>query len=463
MAQTRAGIGRIRRGPFKIKSKGKSQKAKGMKKKFYSKTIIAALTLTLTISAAFIASARGPREVKFQKFTLDKEFRSEGVAVGDVNGDSKMDVLAGNLWYEAPNWTPHEIAPPKQFDAAKSYSNSFVNYTMDVNGDGWTDQILIGWPGQDPTVWRENPKTGSGPWAVHPIARNACNESPAMAYLSMNSSETSGGLHGLLTGVWGMRNKEGRRAAKVNPNEKPVLVFAVDDTQMGWFEPGADLNSEFKMHAISARSSKKTAKEDGVFRYSHGLGVGDINGDGRNDVLVTAGYWEAPIDPRSASGWNFVKTSFGEDCAQMQVYDVNDDGLNDVITSSAHKIGIWWFEQKRSKDGVISFVRHDIDNSIAQTHSLMLADINGDGKQDLVTGKRYWAHGPTGDVNPDAAPVVVWFELQRTKREVSWVKHEIDNDSGVGTQFTIADMNGDKRPDVITANKKGVYVFLQTK
>src|SRR5262249_29035682 len=99
-----------------------------------------------------------PREVRFKKITLDREFRSEGVAVADVNRDGKMDVIAGNLWYEAPTWTPHEIQPVKQFDAAKGYSNSFVNFAADVNDDGWPDQIRIDMPGTHRVVWNENPK-----------------------------------------------------------------------------------------------------------------------------------------------------------------------------------------------------------------------------------------------------------------------------------------------------------------
>ncbi len=394
--------------------------------------LIAAAVFALALIAHWsvidpAASAFAPREVKFKKTVLDREFRSEGVTVADVNRDGKPDVLAGNLWYEAPNWTPHEIQAVKQFDAAKGYSNSFVNFTMDVNRDGWPDQIRIGLPFDNKVFWLENPKGKSGAWAEHTLFRNACNESPTMARLS-------------------------------GAGKDPVLIFSFDDAQMAWYEAANDPNAEFTAHTISEKFAKDKAKDGGVFRYSHGLGVGDINGDGRPDVLIRGGYWQAPADPRQAD-WKFVPANFGDDCAQMYVYDVNGDGLPDVLSSAAHKIGIWWHEQQ--KDG--SFITHTIDSSFSQSHALELVDINGDGLKDLVTGKRFWAHGPTGDVNPGDPAVLVWFELQRKGKDVKWIKHEIDNDSGVGTQFAIADLNGDKRPDIITSNKKGVHLFIQQK
>jgi len=239
-------------------------------------------------------------------------------------------------------------------------------------------------------------------------------------------------------------------------NKKPVCCFGYDEKTMAWYEPGTDLSKDFTNHDISPTDQ---ANAPGAARFWHGMGIGDVNGDGRPDVITRSGYYEGPKDPRTGP-WKFVPANLGPDCAQMYAYDVNGDGNPDVVSSSAHNIGVWWYEQRKGPNGP-EFTQHLIDDSFSQSHSLVMADINGDGVMDFVTGKRFWAHGPTGDVNPDAPCVLYWFELKRNRGKVEWIRHEIDNDSGVGTQFTVVDVNKDGLLDVVTSNKKGVHVFVQ--
>ena len=194
-------------------------------------------------------------------------------------------------------------------------------------------------------------------------------------------------------------------------------------------------------------------------KFGHGLGVGDVNGDGRPDVLTTELWWEGPVD-YTRPDWGFHRAKLGPDCADMIVYDVNGDGHNDVITSSAHEYGVWWFEQTPGQSDA-PFVQHEIDKNVSETHALILADLNNDGLQDLVTGKRYFAHGEhdPGALEPS---ILCWYELQRPEPgKVTYVMHVIDEDSGVGTQFDVLDFNEDGLLDIVTSNKKGVYVFLQ--
>ncbi|MEP6756985.1 MAG: VCBS repeat-containing protein, partial [Chthonomonadales bacterium] len=226
-----------------------------------------------------------------------------------------------------------------------------------------------------------------------------------------------------------------------------------DNKVMTWYEPGPDPTQPWIQHKIGVDG------QPGVNRFSHGLGVGDINGDGHPDVITTEGYYEAPADPRTGP-WKFIPMKLGPECAQMQVYDVNKDGLADIVSSSSHNIGIWWHEQKKGANGM-EFERHLIDDSFSQSHSLVMADINKDGAMDFVTGKRFWAHGPTGDVNPSDPAVIYWYELKRKAGTVEFIRHQVDNDSGVGTQFQVIDVNKDGLLDIVTANKKGVFVFLQ--
>lgn len=188
---------------------------------------------------------------------------------------------------------------------------------------------------------------------------------------------------------------------------------------------------------------------------SHGFGVGDLDGDGDDDFVTPVGVFLAPA-------YTFVAADLGPDCAQMHVFDVNGDGRPDVLTSSAHDKGVWWHRQEPG----MTFTRTTIDDEFSQSHAFAMADLDGDGRPELVTGKRRWAHGPTGDPEPNAPAVLHWYASRANPDGgVEWTRHTIDAeaDSGIGTQFEVTDVTGDGLLDVVVANKVGVHLFEQTR
>jgi hypothetical protein len=367
--------------------------------------------------------------IKWKRTELDNKFRSEGVAVGDFNRDGKKDIAAGSVWYEAPDWKMHLIRDKAgEFDP-KGYSDTFCNFADDLNHDGWVDLIVVDFPGA-PTRWYENPQNKDGAWKPHICVEVTNNESPQ--YLDVDG--------------------DGRRelvfATSPDPKQPDgpgrYLALARPDAK--------DPNAPWHIQRISANAAPGTNK------FSHGIGAGDINGDGKQDLLVTEAWWEAPAAHSAGAEWQIHRAPLGQLCAQMYVYDFDGDGDADVLSTSAHQLGMWWHEQK--PDG---WTTHKISDACSQTHALELKDINGDGLPDFVTGKRWWAHGPTGDVNPGDPPVLLWFELSRENGKPIWKEHEIDHNSGVGTQFEVTDVNGDKLLDVVISNKRGVFYFEQVR
>ena len=390
---------------------------------------VAAFVLAI-LCAALPAAAQATTHtpITFKRTVLDTLFRSEGVAVGDFNNDGKRDIAAGTVWYAAPDWKMQlagEKAP--EYDPL-NYSHAFQTFADDLNGDGWTDLIVVDWPGAM-TWWLENPKRPGTPWAQHILTPVTNNESPQFV------------------DVDGDGNRDLLAAFAPDPKN-----FDGPERRMGFMTRTSDPRAPWKIHAVSAAAAPSTR------RYAHGIGLGDVNGDGRRDLLCREGWWEAPA-PASESEWRFHPANLGEDCAQMYAFDIDGDGDSDVLSTAAHRVGMWWHEQL----GENQWQTHLIDDSFTQTHALCVADINGDGLTDFVTGKRYWAHGPKGDINPGDPAVLFWFELKRAGGKPTWTPHQIDHDSGVGTQFEVADVNDDGLLDVVTSNKKGVYYFEQSR
>lgn len=368
----------------------------------------------------FLILLSGDKEISFRKTVLSTQYISEGVAVADVNKDGKPDVIAGTFWWKAPNWEKMEITTPYIHPSEEGYGNSFLNFSLDVNNDGWDDLMKVGLPGEK-AFWYENPKNKKGHWKERLLYHSVGNESPTLVDI----------------------DGDGRNDLLCNDSEKKKVIWLDAPHKKG--------DTAWSAHVISDDTLI------GTHKYTHGLGYGDINGDGRKDVVIRDGWWEGPQNPREEN-WTFHKADLGDECAQMNVVDVDVDGDSDVISSSAHNYGIWWYEQVREGDSA-TWKKHEIFKQFSQTHGLAFADINGDGHPDLVTGKRFWAHNGNDPGEKEPA-VLYWFEFIPGKTP-KFIPHEIDNNSGAGLQVIIVDLNKDGKNDIVTANKKGVFVFEQ--
>ena len=362
----------------------------------------------LVIAAAGFTASR-PSDIEFEKHTLDLG-ASEACATADVNRDGIPDLISGENWFQGPNWTKHKF---RSLNYTQNYIDDFSDLPIDVNGDGNTDIVSCAWFAKK-LWWNENPGKSGGEWKEHVIDTGHNIEFAFLVDL----------------------DNDGKAREVI-----PQFGSATTADPVAWYEPK---NGEFVKHIASPKS------------YGHGIGVGDINRDGRNDIITPKGWLEAPADPR-AENWTFHPDFDLDQTGFIYVLDVNGDGRNDLVTSMAHNYGVFWMEQMADH----TWKKHMIDDSWSQPHAMTMVDLNGDGKMDFVTGKRFMAHN--GRDPGEREPLgIYWYEyFKNSAGEIEWAKHVIDYSTrtGAGMQVVVADLDRDGYLDIAVAGKSGLYLF----
>ncbi len=350
-----------------------------------------------------------PPEIPFEKHTIDLG-ASESCAVADVNGDGKPDIISGENWYEGPRWKKHHF---RDLPYSNYYVDNFSDLPVDVNGDGRVDIVSCSWFAHR-LLWFENPGREGAAWREHSMETRWPVEFAFLVDL----------------------DNDGRK-------REVLPEFGDEKAPLTWYEIRG---GEYVAHVVSDRS------------YGHGIGAGDVNGDGRTDILTPRGWLEAPKDPRAGQwkwhgDWDLGATGF------IYVLDVNGDGKNDIVTSLAHDSGIFWMEQGEGG----KWTKHTIDDSWSQAHAMTMVDLNGDGRMDFVTGKRFWAHN--GHDPGGREPLgVYWYEYlpaAEKGKPVEWVRHVVDygGRTGGGMQIPVMDLDGDGDLDFVVAGKSGLFLF----
>lgn len=398
-----------------------------------------------------------PAAPKFRMIQIDGG-AAESSAVADFNNDGRLDIVSAGSWFEAPHWAKHPI---REIPVRNGYVDSFSDLPVDVDGDGWVDVIQVEYFARR-LVWTKNPGRSGMPWTDNLIDAVGPTEFAFLVDL-----DNDGKAHELL----------------------PQFTAAAR-APLTWYEFRA---GKWEKHIVSNQS------------YGHGIGVGDVNGDGRNDILTPQGWLEAPSDLRSAAHWTFRATDWAQraipppvfatapslseppalavpprspspgsrpgftdrapgalparrpaEWGFLHVLDLNGDGRNDVLTTSAHSYGLCWFEQRAGGE----WLQHVIDHSWSHLHAAVLADINGDGRPDLISGKRFQSrHNPApGDDDPLG---IYWYEFRPGgSSSVAWARHTIayGSKAGAGLQMAVLDIDGDGDIDVVSGGKAGLFL-----
>jgi hypothetical protein len=377
---------------------------------------------------------------RFRMQRINDFFYGWSAAAADFNGDGVPDIVAGPYYYLGPDYTKsREIYLAQGLNSSTQYpTDCWVTHAYDFTGDGWADVLTTSHSANVGAILYVNPKGEARRWDKHQVVPAVATESTLLR--------------------------------DIDGDGKPDLVYGAEGFLRYAHPDPSNPTGTWRVRTIT---------EKGPWGFGHGIGVGDVNGDGRMDVVSPWGWWEQPAKGSNQELWTYHPAAFGRwsrgspGGAEIAVYDVNGDGLNDIVTGlQAHGFGLAWFEQKK-ENGKISFVRHMVMDdystenaggvTFSQLHGSAVTDVDGDGITDYVVGKRYWSHLDNYyDPDPYGPAVLYWYKTVRDPKApggARLVPELIHNRSGAGSDVLATDLNRDGVIDIVTSTRQGTFIF----
>ena len=372
----------------------------------------------VAVVALIVHSTASCDELQFRRHVINSESTYSACAVFDVNGDGHFDIISGGFWYAAPAWEKHFL---RDVEEIRGRFDDYSNLPFDVDGDGDLDLISV------------NYRSSSMYWVKNPGPDSAVSDAAAMTPWERIVAATPGAMEtGRLVDV------DGDGHPDVLPNG---TKFAA------WWSIEAGSTPTWNRHELPIELA------------GHGVGFGDINGDGQGDIIGPHGWAEAPQDRRNERWVFHPEFDLWQDASiPVLVQDVDGDGDNDLVWGRGHRFGLYWMEQTTNGSKNRQWVRHAIDTSWSQAHSLLWADLNGDGHAELVAGSRFMGHDgkDPGEYNPQIICSYHFSPESRTwKRQTIWSGDSV----GFGLDPKVTDLDADGDLDLICPGRSGLYVL----